>query len=84
MALAEQIVDIPVPQVRRGSGGGLQGSRAGLGSTAADVEQIVEISDRKRGLEGFRPGQSSTASSSSRLLFKWFFALSPLTRKVRR
>ena len=67
-ALAEQIVDILVPQVRRRSGGGLQGPRAGQSSTAADVEQIVEIPARSRGLHGFRPGQGSTASSSSRFL----------------
>ena len=42
-ALAEQIVDIPIPQGRRWGGGGLQGLRAGLGSTAADEEQIVDI-----------------------------------------
>ena len=65
---AEQIGDIPVPQVRRRGGGGLQGSGAGQGSTAADVEQIVEIPARNRGLQGFRPGQGSNASSSSRLL----------------
>ena len=32
MALAEQIVDKPVPQVRRRGGGGLQGFRAGQGT----------------------------------------------------
>ena len=36
---SEQIGDVPVPQVRRGGGGGLQGSRAGQNSTAADAEQ---------------------------------------------
>ena len=39
----EQTIDIPVPQARRGAGGGLQGFRAGQGTPAADVEQIVEI-----------------------------------------
>ena len=33
----------PVPQGRRGGGGGLQGLRAGQDSTAADVEQIFDI-----------------------------------------
>ena len=65
-ALAEHIVEIPVPQVRWGGGGGLQGSQAGQNSTAPDVEQIVETPLRNRGLQGFRPGQGSTASSSSR------------------
>ena len=60
VALAEQIVDNPVPQGRRG-GGGLQGSRAGQNSTAADAEQIVDIPARTRGLQGLRPGQNSTA-----------------------
>ena len=57
---SEQIVDNPVPQGRRG-GGGLQGSRAGQNSTAADAEQIVDIPARTRGLQGLRPGQNSTA-----------------------
>ena len=35
-------IDIPVPQVRGGGGGGLQGFRPGQGSPSADVEQIVE------------------------------------------
>ena len=59
-AMAEQTVDYPVPQGRRG-GGGLQGSRAGQNSTAADAEQIVDIPARSRGLQGLRPGQNSTA-----------------------
>ena len=61
-ALAEQIVDIPVPQVRRGGGGGVQGSRAGQNSTAADVEQIVDIPAGHRGPQGFLPGQGSSSS----------------------
>ena len=65
--LYEQIIDNSVPQGRRGGGGGLQGSRARQNSTAADVEQIVDIPAR-RGLPDFLPGQGSTASSSSRLL----------------
>ena len=36
-----------------GGGGGLQGSRAGQGSTAADMEQIVDIPACSRGLEVF-------------------------------
>ena len=39
----------------------------GQNSIAADVEQIVDFPARG-GLPGFRPGQGSTASSSSRLL----------------
>ena len=61
--LCEQTVDNPVPQGRLGGGGGLQGSRARQGSTAADVEQIIDFPAR-RGLQGFLPGQGSTASSS--------------------
>ena len=62
-----RVVDNPVPQGRGGSGarGGLQGSRARQNSTAK-LEQIVDIPAR-RGLPDFLPGQSSTASSSSRL-----------------
>ena len=60
--ILEEVVDNPVPQAR----GGLQGSRARQSSTAADVEQIVDIPAR-RGLPDFLPGQSATASSSSRL-----------------
>ena len=64
----EEVLDNPVPQGRGGGGarGGLQGSRARQNSTAADVEQIVDVPAR-RGLPDFLPGQSSTASSSSRL-----------------
>ena len=68
VALAEQIVDSPVPQVRRGGGGGLYGFRAGQGSTLADVEQIVDIpfpQGRRRrsgGLHGSLPKQGSTAN----------------------
>ena len=64
---SEQIVDIPVPQGRRGGGGGgLQGSLP-VQNSAAVVEQSVDIPARG-GQQGFRPGQGSTASSSSRLL----------------
>ena len=63
----EQTIDIPVPQARRGGGGGLQGFRAGQGTPAADVEQIVEIPvpQRRRrrsgGLQSSLPGQGSTS-----------------------
>ena len=63
----EQNIDIPVPRVRGGGGGGLQGFRPGQGSPAADVEQIVDIPvpqrRRKRsgGLHSSLPGQGSTA-----------------------
>ena len=63
----EQTIDIPVPQARRGGGGGLQGFRAGQGTPAADVEQIVEnpVPQRRRrrsgGLQSSLPGQGSTA-----------------------
>ena len=59
----EQTMDIPVPRVRGGGGGGLQGQ----GTSAAGVEQIVEfpVLQRRRkrtgGFQGFFPGQNSTA-----------------------
>ena len=62
-----QTIDIPVPRVRGGGGGGLQGFRPGQGSPAADVEQIVDIPvpQRRRrrigGLQSSLPGQGSTA-----------------------
>ena len=59
----EQTVDIPAPQ-----GGGrhadLQGFLRGQSSTCA-VPQIVDNPASGGGLQGFRPGQSSSASSSS-------------------
>ena len=70
-ALAEQIVNNPVPQGRREGrrgGGGLQGLRAGQGSTAADVEQIFDIpvpQGRRRSCgrrQGSLPGRGSTAN----------------------
>ena len=73
-ALAEQTVDNPVPQGRRGGGGGLQGLRAGQGSTAADVEQIFDIpvpqGRRKRSgsPQGFLPGKNSSANVSRSLI----------------
>ena len=61
-ALAEQIVDNPVPHGRRGrGGGGFPGLRAGQYSTAANVGQIVDIPARG-GLQGFRQGHGSSSS----------------------
>ena len=63
----EQTMDIPVPRVRGGGGGGLQGFHPGQGIPAAGVEQIVEfpVPQRRRkrtgGFQGFFPGQNSTA-----------------------
>ena len=67
VAVVKQIVDIPVPQGRRRGGGGLQGSRAGQVSTAADVEHIVEIPARG-GLQGSRAGQNSTAAGVEQIV----------------
>ena len=64
-AYLEQIVEIPVPQGRRGSGGGLQGSLP-VQNSAAVAEQIVDIPAR-RSLSDFLQGQGSSSSSSSRL-----------------
>ena len=69
-ALAEQIVNNPVPHNRRGGEGGrsLQGLRAGQGSTAADVEQMFDIPvpQRRRrrsgSCQGSPPGRGSTAN----------------------
>ena len=87
-AVVKQIVDIPVPQGRRGvgEGGGLQGLRPGQNSTA-DVEQIVDL-PASGSLQGLLPGQGS--SSSSRLLdgteegIHGVFRTFPQGRKVRR
>ena len=59
----EQNMDIPVPRVRGGGGGGLPGFRPGQGSSAADVEQIVGIPVPQRRLRRkcSPPGQGSTA-----------------------
>ena len=63
----EQSIAIPVPQVRGGGCGGLQGFRPGQGTPAAGVEQIVDfpVPQRRRkrsgGFQGFLPGQYSTA-----------------------
>ena len=82
-----QVIDIPVPQGRRGGRGGLQGSLARQNSTAVEVEQNVDI-PACRGLQGFLPGQSSTASSSVRVhgaenegIQRFFFALFPGIKK---
>ena len=88
-ASGSRVVDNPVPRGRGGGGarGGLQGSHARQNSTA-NLEQIVDIPAR-RGLPDFLPGQSSTASSSSRLRddadepLQGFFALFPVRKKVR-
>ena len=64
-ALAEQIVDNPVPQGRRRDGGGLQGLRLGQALSAADVEQIFDIPvplRRSGSPQGSLPEQSSTAN----------------------
>ena len=63
---AEQIVDIPVPGRAGGGGrGGLQGFLPRQNSAAFYVEQTVDIPvPRSGGLQGSRPGQGSTASSS--------------------
>ena len=65
---AEQTIDIPVPQVRRGGGGGLQGFRAGQGTTAFRGAEFVDIPVPQGcgglgggGLQSFSQGQGSTA-----------------------
>ena len=59
----EPNIDIPVPRVRGGGGGGLPGFRPGQGSPAADVEQIVGIPVLQRRLrrKSSLPGQNSAA-----------------------
>ena len=80
---SEQIVDVPVPQGRREVAEGVQGSLP-VQNSAAVVEQSVDIPARG-GLQGFRPGQGSTASSSSRLLhderIQRFFRTFPRPKK---
>ena len=70
-----QIIDSPVPQGRRGGGGGLQDFLTEQSSTAThsseeriserNVEQIVDSRVLGGGLQDFRPVQGSAASSSS-------------------
>ena len=74
---AEVIVDTPVPQGRRGSGGGPQCFLPEQSPAASDVEQIVDI-PACRGLQGFLPEQSPAASDVD---FKGVFALSPFSLK---
>ena len=63
----EQSIDILVPRVRVGGGGGLQGFRPEQGTPAVGVEQIVEFPvpqsrlKRSGSFQGFFPGQDSTA-----------------------
>ena len=82
----KQTVDIPVPQGRRGLGGGLQGLRPGQSSTA-DVEQIVDFPARG-GPQGFLPGQGLPhrvdCMTAQMKEFMGFFALFPGGKKVRR
>ena len=63
--IAEQTVDIPVPGRAGGGGcGGLEGF-LGQGLTASSGADRVDIPvPRSGGLQGSRPGQGSTASSS--------------------
>ena len=60
-ALAEQIVYNPVPQVRRECGGGLQGLRAGQGSTMVDIPVPLGRREGGGGLQGFLPVQGPAA-----------------------
>ena len=67
--IAEQLIDIPVPQVRRGGGGGLHGFRAGQGTTAFRGAEFVDLpvppgrgaGVGRGGLQGFSQRQNSTA-----------------------
>ena len=83
---SEQIVDIPVPGRAGGGGrGGLQGF-PGQGSTAFSGAVRGDIPvPRSGGLQGSRPGQGSTASSSlcgvAVKLGNGFFALFPWLKK---
>ena len=83
---AGQIIDIPVPRGRRGGGGGLQ-SFLPVQNSAAPSQQIVDIPVRSAGLQGFRPGQVSTASASlprsADEAVEGFFALFHEVKKVR-
>ena len=68
LQIAEELVDIPVPQVSV-SGGGHQGSLSGQGSVG---EQIVDIpvprGRGKRRVQGFLPEQSTTAQSVEQIV----------------
>ena len=74
----EQHVDIPVPG-GRGRLAGLQGSLPGQSSAAPSVEQIVH--NPGGGLQGLRPRQGSTASSSFHSPAEGFSALFPGWKK---
>ena len=93
----EQNVDIPVLG-RGGRNAGLQGFLSRQSSTAQlasqertserILEQIVDSRVVGGGLQDFRPGQSSSASSSpagfADELGEWFFRTFPRKKKVRR
>ena len=93
----EQNVDIPVLG-RGGRNAGLQGFLSRQSSTAQlafqertserILEQIVDSRVVGGGLQDFRPGQSSSASSSpagfADVLGEWFFRTFPRKKKVRR
>ena len=59
-ALADQLVATPVLQGRPGGRGGLHDSRAGQGSPAAVVKQIVDIPVPQGGRGGERRRSSSS------------------------
>ena len=62
-AVAEQVIDFPVPGRGGGACGGLQGLPQGQVSTASAGEQTIVPSGA--GLHGFSPGQGSTSVSSA-------------------
>ena len=83
--IAEQIMDIPVPRGRGGSGdGGLQGFHPGQGSQRT-AEQLVDIPVPGAGLHDSLPGPELAASSAvsrdelGQCFF--FFALFPEVKK---
>ena len=69
----EQSIDIPVPRVRVGGGGGLQGFRPEQGTPAVGVEQIVEFPvpqrrrERSGSFQGFFPWSGFNSGLWSRL-----------------
>ena len=84
--IAEQIIDIPVPQGRgdRGGGGGLQGLRPGQNSTALGGADLVDIPvPHGGGLHG--PGSTASSSHSPGAVdeaFTCFFSnFSPKSKK---